>query len=92
MLRIIPAHAGNSMTCSRFLTIGADHPRACGELRRTRFFFSPSFRSSPRMRGTRDRGVQTSPRKRDQNGLDACLCLLVALYLAKQKDCLKRFS
>jgi len=27
-------------------------------------------------------------RKRDQDGLDACLCLLVALYLADGKDCL----
>jgi predicted RNase H-like nuclease len=30
----------------------------------------------------------TSPRKSDQDGLDACLCLLVALYLAEKKDCL----
>ena len=29
-----------------------------------------------------------SPRKGDQDGLDACLCLLVALYLAERKDCL----
>jgi predicted RNase H-like nuclease len=28
------------------------------------------------------------PRKSDQDGLDACLCLLVALYLAERKDCL----
>lgn len=28
------------------------------------------------------------PRKRDQDGLDACLCLLVALHLAEQRDCL----
>lgn len=30
----------------------------------------------------------TSPSKSDQDGLDACLCLLVALYLAERKDCL----
>jgi len=30
----------------------------------------------------------TSPRKSDQDGPDACLCLLVALYLAQRKDCL----
>lgn len=30
----------------------------------------------------------TSPRKSDQDGLDSCLCLLVALYLAERKDCL----
>jgi predicted RNase H-like nuclease len=28
------------------------------------------------------------PRKCNQDGLDACLCLLVALYLAERKDCL----
>jgi predicted RNase H-like nuclease len=32
--------------------------------------------------------LNTSPRKSDQDGLDACLCLLVALYLAQRKDCL----
>ena len=31
---------------------------------------------------------KTSPRKADQDGLDGCLCLLVALYLAERKDCL----
>jgi predicted RNase H-like nuclease len=48
----------------------------------------------------RDRGVSDivewidcaarniSPRKRDQDGLDACLCLLVALYLAERRECL----
>ena len=31
---------------------------------------------------------KTSLRKRDQDSLDACLCLLVALHLAERKDCL----
>ena len=31
---------------------------------------------------------KTSPRKSDQDGLDACLCLLVAFHLAERKDCL----
>ncbi len=35
-----------------------------------------------------DAAQNTSPRKCDQDGLDACLCLLVALYLAERKDCL----
>jgi predicted RNase H-like nuclease len=35
-----------------------------------------------------DAAGKTSPRKSDQDGLDACLCLLVALYLAERKDCL----
>jgi predicted RNase H-like nuclease len=36
----------------------------------------------------KDAAQNTSPRKSDLDGLDACLCLLVALYLAEQKDCL----
>lgn len=32
--------------------------------------------------------LNASPRKTDQDGLDACLCLLVALVLAEGKDCL----
>ena len=35
-----------------------------------------------------DAARNPSPRKSDQDGLDACLCLLVALYLAERKDCL----
>lgn len=33
-------------------------------------------------------GKHPSPSKADQDGLDACLCLLVGLYLVEQKDCL----
>ena len=32
--------------------------------------------------------TKTSPRKADQDGLDACLCLLVAVYLAERQVCL----
>lgn len=35
-----------------------------------------------------DSAQKTPPRKRDQDGLDACLCLLVALQLAEHKQCL----
>jgi predicted RNase H-like nuclease len=35
-----------------------------------------------------DAAQNTSPRKSDQDSLDACLCLLVALHLAQRKDCL----
>jgi predicted RNase H-like nuclease len=35
-----------------------------------------------------DAAHKASPTKHDQDGVDACLCLLVALYLAEQKDCL----
>jgi predicted RNase H-like nuclease len=31
---------------------------------------------------------KTLPRKSDQDGLDACVCLLVALHLTERKDCL----
>lgn len=31
---------------------------------------------------------KTSPRKSEQDGLDACLCLLVAVYFAERKDCI----
>ena len=40
------------------------------------------------VRWLEDATRKTSPRKSDQDKLDACLCLLVALYLAEQKDCL----
>jgi predicted RNase H-like nuclease len=32
--------------------------------------------------------LKAPPRKCDQDGLDACICLLVALHLAEGKDCL----
>lgn len=35
-----------------------------------------------------DAATKTSPRKSAQDGLDACICLLVALYLTEGKDCL----
>jgi predicted RNase H-like nuclease len=35
-----------------------------------------------------DAAAKTSPLKTDQDGLDGCLCLLVALYLVERKDCL----
>jgi predicted RNase H-like nuclease len=35
-----------------------------------------------------DAAQNTSSRKTDQDGFDACLCLLVALYLAEEKNCL----
>jgi len=35
-----------------------------------------------------DAAQNTSPRKSDQDRLDACVCLLVALYLAERKCCL----
>ncbi len=40
------------------------------------------------VRWINDAAQNASPRKSDQDRLDACLCLLVALYLAERKDCL----
>ena len=52
-VRIIPAHAGQTVTCLKPACKGTDHPRACG----ANFFrccFCPLFfGSSPRMRGKR---------------------------------------
>lgn len=33
-------------------------------------------------------GTKPAPTKEDQDGVDACLCLLVALYFAQQRGCL----
>lgn len=35
-----------------------------------------------------DAARNEAPRKNDQDGLDACLCLLVALHISTRKDCL----
>ena len=39
-------------------------------------------------RGIKDIGQCTSPRKQDQDRLDACICLLVALCLVKGEECI----
>jgi predicted RNase H-like nuclease len=52
---------------------------------------SGSFRERRLMeiaRWINDVARKASPRKSDQDGPDACLCLLVALYLSEGKDCL----
>ena len=51
--RIIPAHAGNSISESSCLRLhDPDHPRACGELGEARIGCGVATGSSPRMRGT----------------------------------------
>ena len=52
LLRIIPAHAGNTEHCSFVYRLCRDHPRACGEHPPERSFFMAYRGSSPRMRGT----------------------------------------
>ena len=54
-LRIIPAHAGNSVRPRRSPCPESDHPRACGELCPTTEITVPGIGSSPRMRGTQGR-------------------------------------
>ena len=52
---------------------------------------SAAFRASGLMgiaRWISDAAQKASPSKSDQDCLDSCLCLLVALYLAERKDCL----
>ena len=50
--RIIPAHAGNSISALRAIALLADHPRACGELTMVTWVKDRQGGSSPRMRGT----------------------------------------
>ena len=50
--RIIPAHAGNSVSPPRSPWGRSDHPRACGELGVVAPERSLGYGSSPRMRGT----------------------------------------
>ena len=50
--RIIPAHAGNSVSSNVSVRSGSDHPRACGELAIRRLALMSPHGSSPRMRGT----------------------------------------
>ena len=52
IVRIIPAHAGNSSSRPMASRRPTDHPRACGELIPRRRLSSVSSGSSPRMRGT----------------------------------------
>ena len=40
------------------------------------------------VRWLEDAASSTTPRKRDQDGLDACVCLLAALYLSERRKCL----
>ena len=53
--RIIPAHAGNSMSRRWIMSAKTDHPRACGELGGKRLPIRSGLGSSPRMRGTPNR-------------------------------------
>ena len=51
-VRIIPACAGNTYTCSRLRKTASDHPRVCGE-HSTQFALpTVAVGSSPRVRGT----------------------------------------
>ena len=50
-LRIIPADAGSTQGGSVHFDGAADHPRGCGEHRRSRETTTSQYGSSPRMRG-----------------------------------------
>ena len=49
---IIPAYAGNTIPCLRGIRLTGDHPRICGEHRRSQPLASMIMGSSPHMRGT----------------------------------------
>ena len=51
---IIPAHAGNTLSCRPCSGRSWDHPRACGEHIVASLVLDGNAGSSPRMRGTRD--------------------------------------
>ena len=51
-IRIIPACAGNSVCEAKPTSMGADHPRVCGELAKAATRNSLEDGSSPRVRGT----------------------------------------
>jgi predicted RNase H-like nuclease len=40
------------------------------------------------VRWLNDAALNPAPRRSDQDGLDACLCLLAAVYLAERRECL----
>ena len=50
--RFIPAPAGNSARSPTICTLGAVHPRACGEQLHGAVFGTSAIGSSPRLRGT----------------------------------------
>ena len=64
VLRIIPAHAGQTPCDERERRSRTDHPRACGANSLTHHFFFYATGSSPRMRGkhVRDRHRPPGPR------------------------------
>ncbi len=51
VLRIIPAHAGQTTRRTRVVSCGTDHPRACGANCKRHEFARREHGSSPRMRG-----------------------------------------
>ncbi len=60
-LRIIPAHAGNSVDGVRPGADGADHPRTCGEQGIDQNGYILCIGSSPHMRGTVFSGIYWQP-------------------------------
>ena len=59
-VRIIPAHAGQTLTAWIYPSSHADHPRACGANIPRALPLSYRSGSSPRMRGKRLRRIQTA--------------------------------
>ena len=56
--RFIPAYAGNSEMCSRFIVLPSVHPRLRGELHEPMRAQNPQIGSSPLTRGTHLKWLQ----------------------------------
>ena len=56
IVRIIPAHAGQTFSEVQTVALSTDHPRACGANRGCMLRYVLQIGSSPRMRGKRDAG------------------------------------
>ena len=57
--RIIPACAGNAALSALFMAGNPDHPRVCGERSPSLLLSEPSSGSSPRVRGTLSKSMNT---------------------------------
>ena len=56
-VRIIPAHAGQTIISAQLMSVPPDHPRACGANEPVVSTMAGASGSSPRMRGKRSRSV-----------------------------------
>ena len=70
--RIIPAHAGQTLRCTRASGATSDHPRACGANYGSNSTFQSFSGSSPRMRGKRSPSCLAASRPDSPDHPRAC--------------------